>query len=66
MHRWMSGPLAPVVRAADDPAAAVWSVLDWSAAERSGLVPLRPGNRWSEAWSIAALNAWLEAIEGAS
>jgi asparagine synthase (glutamine-hydrolysing) len=66
MRRWMSGPLAPVVKAADDPAAAVWSVLDWSAAERSGLVPLRPGNRWSEAWSIAALNAWLEAIEGAS
>ena len=62
MQRWMSGPLAPVVEAAGDPAAAVWSVLDRGAAEQTGLLPLRAGSRWSEAWAIAALNAWLEGI----
>lgn len=62
MQRLMSGPLGPVMKAADDPAAAVWSVLDRAIAKRAGLLPLRPGGRWSEAWAIAALNAWLETI----
>lgn len=62
MQRLMSGPLGPVMKAAEDPAAAVWSVLDRAIAERTGLLPLRPGGRWSEAWAIAALNAWLETI----
>jgi asparagine synthase (glutamine-hydrolysing) len=62
MQRWMSGPLAPLLQAASDPAAAIWSVLDRTAAEQAGLLPLRPGGRWSEAWALAALNAWLEAI----
>jgi asparagine synthase (glutamine-hydrolysing) len=62
MQRWMSGVLSPVLKAADDPAAAIWSVLDREVAERAGLLPLRPGRRWSEAWALAALNGWLETI----
>jgi asparagine synthase (glutamine-hydrolysing) len=62
MQRWMSGPLSPVLKAADDPMAAIWSVLDREVAERTGLLPLRPGRRWSEAWTLAALNGWLETI----
>ena len=62
MQRWMSGPLSPVLKAADDPTAAIWSVLDREVAERAGLLPLRPGRRWSEAWALAALNGWLETI----
>ena len=62
MQRWMSGPLGPVIKAPNDPAAAVWSVLDREIAKRTGLLPLRPGSRWSETWAIAALNAWLETI----
>jgi asparagine synthase (glutamine-hydrolysing) len=59
MRKWMTGPLAPVMNAANDRQAAVWSLLDRTAAERAGLIPLRLRDRWSEAWSIAALNAWL-------
>ena len=62
MQRWMSGPLSPVLKAADDPTAAIWSVLDREVAERAGLLPLRPGHRWSESWALAALNGWLETI----
>jgi len=61
MRRWMTGRLAPVLSAANKPEAAVWSVVDWKAAERVGLIPLRPGDRWAEAWVLAALNAWLDA-----
>ena len=60
MQRWMTGPLAPVLRAADEPDAAVWSVVDRKMADRAGLLPLRPRQRWSEAWTLAVVNAWLE------
>ena len=60
MRRWMTGPLAPVLRAAEEPDAAIWSVVDRSIAKRAGLIPLRPGDRWSETWVLAALNAWLD------
>jgi asparagine synthase (glutamine-hydrolysing) len=60
MRRWMMGPLASVLRAANDPEAAVWSVVDRKIADRAGLLPLRPGQRWSEAWALAVVNAWLE------
>lgn len=60
MRQWMTGPLAPVLRAVEDPDAPVWSVLDRVAAERLGLIPLMERDRWAEAWVIAALNAWIE------
>jgi asparagine synthase (glutamine-hydrolysing) len=59
MARWMKGPLAPVLKAAEDPYAPVWSVVDRTAAQRAGLTPLMARDRWAEAWAIAALNAWL-------
>ena len=59
MCQWMAGQLAPVLNAAAEPDAAVWSVADRVAAERAGLVPLRVSHRWAESWSFAALNAWL-------
>jgi asparagine synthase (glutamine-hydrolysing) len=62
MREWMSGPLAPVLRAADEPDAPVWSVVDRAAAERAGLTPLVPRNRWAEVWALAALNAWLMSV----
>jgi hypothetical protein len=58
----MKDPLLPVLRAAEDPDAAVWSVVDRAVAERAGLIPLRARDRWAEAWVLAALNAWLEMI----
>lgn len=61
MLSWMTGPLAPVLRATDDPEAAVWSVVDRTRAERAGLVPLRARDRWAETWTLAALNGWLDA-----
>ncbi|MFI5067903.1 MAG: asparagine synthase-related protein, partial [Streptosporangiales bacterium] len=60
MREWMAGPLAAVLAAAESPDAAVWSVIDRAAACRAGLLPLRAQDRWSQAWVIAALNAWLE------
>lgn len=60
MQRWMTGPLAPVLSSAEEPDAPVWSVMDRRAAQRAGLIPLMARDRWSEAWVIAALNAWLE------
>ena len=60
MRRWMMGPLASVLSAASEPGAAVWSVVDRKIADRAGLLPLRPGRRWSEAWALAVINAWLE------
>jgi asparagine synthase (glutamine-hydrolysing) len=59
MTRWMTGPLAPILRAAEDPDAPVWSVVDRTVAQRAGLIPLMARDRWAEAWAIAALNAWL-------
>jgi asparagine synthase (glutamine-hydrolysing) len=61
MRRWMTGPLATVLSAAEQPDAAVWSVVDREVAQRAGLIPLQPGGRWAEAWALAALNAWLNA-----
>jgi len=61
MRSWMTGPLAPLLKAADDPDAAVWSVVDRTRAERGGFVPLRPRDRWAETWTFVALNAWLDA-----
>lgn len=61
MRRWMTGPLASVLSAADEPDAAVWSFVDRQVADRAGLLPLRPRQRWSETWAIAVVNAWLEA-----
>jgi asparagine synthase (glutamine-hydrolysing) len=61
MRQWMTGHLAPVLKAADQRDAAVWSVVDRAMAERAGLVPLQPRDRWAEVWAIAALNAWLNA-----
>jgi asparagine synthase (glutamine-hydrolysing) len=63
MRRWMTGPLAPVLTAAEDPDARVWSVVDRKVAQRSGLIPLTARDRWAEAWVIAALNAWLGSTE---
>jgi hypothetical protein len=62
MRQWMSGPLAPVLRAADEPDAPLWSVIDRGRAERAGLTPLVPRGRWAEVWAIAALNAWLMSV----
>jgi asparagine synthase (glutamine-hydrolysing) len=64
MRQWMSGPLAPVLRAACQPDAPVWSVVDRVAAGRAGLTTLAPHERWSESWAIAALNAWLLSVAG--
>jgi asparagine synthase (glutamine-hydrolysing) len=60
MRRWMTGPLAPVLKAANEPDAAVWSFVDRRVAQRAGLVPLLPRERWSEPWALAVLNSWLE------
>lgn len=60
MESWLAGPLAPALSAASDPGAALWTVLDRAAAARAGLLPLRPCSRWSEPWSLAVLNSWLE------
>ncbi len=59
MRNWMTGPLAPVLREAEEPDAAVWSVVDRAMAKRAGLIPFRPRDRWAETWMLAALNAWL-------
>jgi asparagine synthase (glutamine-hydrolysing) len=60
MEKWLAGPLAPLVTAASDPDAPVWSLVDRARAARAGLAPLRPRRRWAETWALAALNAWLE------
>jgi asparagine synthase (glutamine-hydrolysing) len=65
MRHWMTGPLgplAPVLDAANDPAAMVWSHVDRTVAERAGLIPLCARDRWAETWTLAALNAWLNSI----
>jgi asparagine synthase (glutamine-hydrolysing) len=65
MRHWMTGPLgplAPVLDAANDPAAIVWSLVDRNVAERAGLIPLLARDRWAETWTLAALNAWLNSI----
>jgi asparagine synthase (glutamine-hydrolysing) len=62
MRQWMTGPLAPVLDAANDPEATVWSLVDRTAAKRAGLIPLLTRDRWAETWTVAALNAWLNSI----
>jgi asparagine synthase (glutamine-hydrolysing) len=59
MRTWLAGPLASTLQAAREPDAPVWSVVDRALADRAGLSPLKVGNRWSEVWTFAALNAWL-------
>jgi asparagine synthase (glutamine-hydrolysing) len=62
MRQWMSGPLAGVLRAADEPEAPVWSLVDRKMADRVGLTGMATHDRWAEAWAIAALNAWLVSV----
>jgi hypothetical protein len=64
MRQWMmTGPLRPVLRAAEEPDAPVWSVVDRKAAQCTGLLPLIPRDRWAQVWAIAALNTWLSTID---
>ena len=62
MRTWLSGPLASTLQAASEPDAPVWSVADRAVAAGAGLVPLGARARWAEAWTFAALNAWLQAF----
>jgi len=62
MQLWLAGPLAPVMRAAEEPDAAIWSVMDRSVAERAGMIPFHASGRWAEGWALASLNAWLGTI----
>jgi asparagine synthase (glutamine-hydrolysing) len=64
MGPWLVGPLAPLLAAASEPDAPVWSLVDRVMAMRAGIVPLRPRRRWAETWALVALNAWLEAWAG--
>ena len=64
MARWLTGPLAPLVTAASEPGAPVWSVVDRARAARAGLAPVHPRGRWAETWALTALNAWLETWAG--
>jgi len=60
MGPWLTGPLAPLVAAASEPSAPVWSVVDRARATRAGLALPHPRRRWAETWALTALNAWLE------
>jgi asparagine synthase (glutamine-hydrolysing) len=64
MGPWLAGPLEPLVTAASEPDAPVWSLVDRQAAVRAGMLPLRPRRRWAEPWAFAALNGWLAAWAG--
>ena len=66
MARWLTGVLAPLVTAASEPGAPVWSVVDRARAARAGLAPVHPRGRWAEAWALTALNTWLETWAGRS
>jgi asparagine synthase (glutamine-hydrolysing) len=66
MRYWMTGPLLPLLRAASDPNAAVWSVVDRDVARQADLVPLRIRDRWTETWLLVALNTWLETLNDRS
>jgi asparagine synthase (glutamine-hydrolysing) len=66
MGPWLTGPLAPLVIAASEPGAPVWSVVDRAVAARVGLVSLHPRRRWAETWALTALNAWLETWAGST
>jgi asparagine synthase (glutamine-hydrolysing) len=64
MGPWLTGPLAPLVAAASEPSAPVWSLLDRARATRAGLASGQPRRRWAETWALTALNAWLETWAG--
>jgi asparagine synthase (glutamine-hydrolysing) len=64
MGRWLTGPLAPLVTAASEPGAPVWSLVDRARATRAGLASGHPRRRWAETWALTALNAWLETWAG--
>jgi asparagine synthase (glutamine-hydrolysing) len=64
MDRWLrDGPLSPFLGALDDPAAPLWQHVDKDAGQ-AVLARWRRGGRWSEAWALAALNAWLADLAG--
>jgi asparagine synthase (glutamine-hydrolysing) len=62
IRKLANGCLKPLLSAAADPDAVVWSVVDRDKAERTGLIPLDVRDGWTKAWLLAALNAWLETI----
>jgi asparagine synthase (glutamine-hydrolysing) len=62
MRRWLTESLAPVLDAISEPDAAVWTVVDRTAAERAGLMSSSARARWAESWSLAALNAWMGTV----
>jgi len=64
MGPWLTGPLAPLVAAASEPDAPVWSLVDRARATRAGLASPHPRRRWAETWALTALNAWLETWAG--
>ena len=64
MGPWLAGPLAPLVAAASEPGAPVWSLVDRSRAARAGLTSAHPRRRWAETWALTALNTWLETWAG--
>jgi asparagine synthase (glutamine-hydrolysing) len=64
MGPWLTGPLAPLVAAASEPGAPVWSLVDRARAAQAGLASLHPRRRWAETWALTALNAWLETWAG--
>jgi asparagine synthase (glutamine-hydrolysing) len=64
MGPWLAGPLAPLVTAASEPDAPVWSLVDRTRATRAGLASPHPRRRWAETWALTALNAWLETWAG--
>jgi asparagine synthase (glutamine-hydrolysing) len=64
MEQWLTGPLAPLVMAANEPGAPVWSLVDRARATRAGLASGHPRRRWAETWALTALNAWLETWTG--
>ena len=64
MGPWLTGPLAPLVAAASEPDAPVWSLVDRARAAQAELASLHPRRRWAETWALTALNAWLETWAG--
>jgi asparagine synthase (glutamine-hydrolysing) len=64
MGIWLSGPLAPLVAAATEPSAPIWSLIDRAVAARAGLLAPYPRRRWAETWALTVLNAWLETWAG--
>ena len=64
MGPWLSGPLAPLVTAASEPDAPVWSLVDQARATRAGLASPHPRRRWAETWALTALDAWLKTWAG--